>query len=307
VTHADVRELIACYALNALDQDEATVVREHLVECGFCANLAREASEVAHYLPYAAGYQPPPGGSLERLLATVAPGARAAASRPLPGDLPRWAGEAPGLLNPAPPGTRPGVPDAVGGGAGQRAGARPGQPRGWMAGLIERWLGSLRAPVFAPVAAMVLVALGVAGWNMSLMGELRDDRRQMSLLQTRLAQQTHLLVMVTSGSAVTRPLQGTALAPSAELRLIMDGESNSAMLMAMRLPPLPTGRIYQVWLGRQGARMPAGRLVVDDQGDGECNLQLDSSVHSYDSAWITLEPAQGGPMPNSPGVARGVL
>jgi hypothetical protein len=87
----------------------------------------------------------------------------------------------------------------------------------------------------------------------------------------------------------------------------MDGESNSAMLMATKLPPLGTDRVYQVWQGRQGARMPAARLVVDDDGDGECILTLDASVHSYDSAWITLEPAQGGPMPNSPGVARGVL
>ncbi|MFI5267801.1 MAG: anti-sigma factor, partial [Chloroflexota bacterium] len=78
-------------------------------------------------------------------------------------------------------------------------------------------------------------------------------------------------------------------------------------LMAARLPPVPAGHVYQVWLGRQGARMPAGRLVVDEQGDGECNLQLDGSVHSYDSAWITLEPAEGGPMPNSPGVAKGFL
>jgi hypothetical protein len=263
VTHADVRELIAPYAVGALDEADAAVVHEHLRECGFCTNLAREASEVAHYLPYAAPYKAAPPGSLHRLLAAIRRDARPAVG-PLPSSLPTGEGT-------------------------------------W-----RRWTGWLRRPVFAPVAAGAALVLAMAGWNFSLMGELKGERRQMTALQTRLAQQTHLLVMVTSSSAVTRPLQGTPLAPSAEIRLIMDGQTNSAMLMAMRLPPLPSGRVYQVWLGRQGARMPAGRLLVDDDGNGECILQLDSSVHSYDSAWITLEP-EGGPMPNSPGIARGVL
>jgi hypothetical protein len=283
VTHADVRELIACYAVGALEQGDNSLVQEHLGECGFCANLAREASEVAHYLPYSAPSLPVPEGSLERLLATVAP-------QPF-GALQGAAADSDVAPSRPPAGT----------------GAPAVSQRGWVEALLSRWLARLKTPVFAPVATAIVLVLGLAGWNMLLMGELKEERRQMSTLQGRLAQQTHLMVMVTSGSTVTKALQGTPLAPSAEVRLVMDGESNSAMLMASRLPPLPSGRVYQVWLGRQGARMPAGRLVVDEQGDGECNLQLDGSVHSYDSAWITLEPAEGGPMPNSPGVAKGFL
>ncbi len=267
MTHADVRELIASYALGALETDEMTLVQEHLVDCGFCANLAREASEVAHYLPYAARYRPAPEGSLERMMGAI----RDIGPSPLPSP------------------------------SGRGSSVQPSPIR---RGSFLEWL---RRPVFAPVAAATVLVLGLAGWNMSLMGELSAERRQMSALQNRLAQQTHLLMMVTSGSAVTRPLEGTALAPSAQIRLIMDDSSNSAMLMARRLPPLPAGRMYQVWLGRQGARMPAATLPVDEQGDGECTLQLDASVHSYDSAWITVEPMRGGPLPNSPGVAKGAL
>jgi hypothetical protein len=267
VTHSDVRELIAAYAVGALEGEDSGLVQDHLGECGFCANLAREAAEVAHYLPYAAPAQRVPAGSLERLMASVADANRA----PEPAAAP----------------------------ALSVFGAR----RRW----LERLLDQIKTPVFAPAITAVVLLLGLGGWNMLLMGELKEERRQMSALQGRLAQQTHLMVMVTSGSTVTKPLQGTPLAPSAEVRLVMDGETNSAMLMATRLPPPPAGRIYQVWLGRQGARMPAGRLVVDADGDGECNLLLDASVHSYDSAWITLEPAEGGPLPNSPGVAKGFL
>src|SRR6266571_810640 len=191
------------------------VVRQHLGDCGFCANLAREAAEVAHYLPYATRYRGAPHGSLQRVLQSVG------AARPQ---------------------TEPGrTPQSL--------------------------LDWLHMPIFAPVAAAVVLVLGLAGWNMSLMGELSENRRQVATLHNRLGQQTHLLVMVSSGSSVTRPLQGTALAPSAAIRLIMDGETNSAMLMASRLPPPPAGQVYQVWLGRQGARMPACRLTVDEQGD----------------------------------------
>jgi hypothetical protein len=273
VTHADVRELIASYALGALEPGETALVQEHLEDCAFCANLAREAAEVAHFLPYATHYRTPPEGCLERLMKSV--------GAPLP------------RAKPAP---EPGQPETP-----------PVQPGAESPRLTRRLLSWLRTPVLAPVAAGVVFVLGLAGWNMSLMSELHDERREMDSLRNRLAQQTHLLGMVASGSAVTRPLQGTAMAPSADVRLIMDAETNTAMLVASRLPPLPPDRIYQVWLGRQGARMPAAKLVVDQQGNGECNLDLDASIHSYDSAWITLEPAVGGPMPNSPGIARGTL
>jgi Anti-sigma-K factor rskA, C-terminal/Putative zinc-finger len=272
VTHADVRELIASYTLGSLEPNETALVQEHLEECAFCANLAREASEVAHYLPYAAPYRATPDGCFERLLASVgllrAPGADAAVvSRPDP------------VLPPGPA-------------------ASP---------LRQRLADWLRGPILAPVTAGVVLILGLASWNMTLMRDLQDERREVNGLQNRLAQQSHLLGIVASGTAVTHALQGTAMAPSADVRLVMDMETNSAMLVASRLPPLPSDRIYQVWLGRQGARMPAARLIVDRQGDGECNLDLDASVRSYDSAWITLEPAVGGPMPNSPGIAKATL
>lgn len=305
MTHADVRELIACHALGALEPSDAALVQEHLVDCGFCANLAREAAEVAHYLPYAAPSRPTPAGSLDRLLATIGPDARvrddAVSRRAASG---AYAGSPPG--GDGQPGGRPRPGEAAGWSAtpAERQAVAGGS---WLEVLASRLMRGVRTPVFAPVAAAALLVLGLGGWNMALMSELKDERRQMSFMQNRLAQQTHLMVMVTSPATVTKPLQGTPLAPSAEIRLVMDGETNTAMLMASRLPALPAGHVYEVWLGRQGARMPAARLLVDEQGDGECSLQLDGSVHSYDSAWITVEPAEGGPAPNSPGVARGFL
>jgi len=269
ISHADLREMIAPYALGALDPPDLAAVEEHLNDCAFCANLAREAGEVGHYLSYAAPYRAVPEGGLARLMASIRPSSFTAVPRVVAALAP--SGEVP---------------------------KRRFRPR------LPAWL---RSPSAVPLAASLLLMLGLTGWNAELMRELHGERDEMNLLHQRLGEQSHLLVMVTSHTAVTRPLESTALAPSAQVRLIMDGDTNSAMLMANRLPPLPPGRVYQVWLGRQGARMPAGRFMVDQQGDGECNLELDDSVHSYDSAWITLEPMKGTPTPNSPGVAKGTL
>ncbi|MBV8086778.1 MAG: anti-sigma factor [Chloroflexi bacterium] len=264
ISHADLREMIAPYALGALDQPELGLMEQHLGECAFCANLAREASDVSHYLALSPAQHSAPSRGLARLLDSIE--ARPPA-RPL---------------------------DPAG------ASAEPARRR------LPRWSWFTSAAA-VPVAASLALAMGMAGWNVSLMGELKEDHQEMTTLHQRLASQSHALLMVTSQSAITRALESTALAPSAQVRLIMDAESNSAMVMADHLPSLPNDRIYEVWLGRQGAKMPAARLDVDEQGDGEAALALDGSVHSYDSAWITLEPASGGFMPNSPGVAKGTL
>ncbi|HEU0167285.1 MAG TPA: anti-sigma factor [Chloroflexota bacterium] len=264
ISHADLREMIAPYALGALDQPELGLMEQHLSDCAFCANLAREASDVSHYLAFSPMQHAAPSQAVQRLLDSIQ--------------------------------AQPPVRSLQAASAGA-TGERRRIPRWWR----------LTSAAAVPVAASLALAMGMAGWNVRLMGELKEDHQEMATLHQRLASQSHALLMVTSQSAVTRALESTALAPSAQVRLIMDAESNSAMVMADHLPSLPNDRIYEVWLGRQGAKMPAARLDVDEQGDGEAALALDGSVHSYDSAWITLEPANGGFMPNSPGIAKGTI
>ncbi len=277
MTHGDVRDLIAPYVVGALEAPESVEMEEHLEGCGFCANLAREALEVVHCLPYVAPQRPLPGGALERLLTSISGGASGIYRT---STIAEATALAPAAIEARAPAT-------------ERKG--------------RRWQTWFRSPSLFPVAAGFILVAGMAAWNVSLERELGSERREMDVMRGRLGQQSHLLLMVTSTASMARPLQGTALAPSAQVRLIMDGESNSAMLFASHLPPLGSNQVYEVWLGRQGVRVPAGTFQVDQQGDGECSLQLDGSIHSYDSAWITAEPARGGPMPNSPGIARGAL
>ncbi|MHB8619814.1 MAG: anti-sigma factor [Chloroflexota bacterium] len=268
MTHAEARELIAPYALNSLEPNDLPRVEDHLAACVFCAHEASDAAEVVDYLAYATQFRPPPAQCMERLLSQV--------EREIPEIAQGFAGR-----------------DSARKAAPAREVRRPGRWIGWLSPL--------------PIAASLLLALGLATWNVLLMGEVDSDHHQVATLNDRLVHQSQILFVMSSGDAVSRTLWGTSRAPNAEVRLVMDRASGKAMVMANRLPPPPPGQVYQVWLGKAGKRYPVARLVVDERGAGECTLPAGTASQSYDSAWITLEPVQGSPRPDSPGIARGTI
>jgi hypothetical protein len=57
--------------------------------------------------------------------------------------------------------------------------------------------------------------------------------------------------------------------------------------------------IYQVWLSRQGDRLWAGEVRVDDNGWGTVTLQPTESVFGFDKVELTAETVAGvAPGPN---------
>jgi hypothetical protein len=159
-----------------------------------------------------------------------------------------------------------------------------------------------------PLGAGALAAVGLALWNVALMTQLRDVQAQEDAIRGRLARHSEVLFMATSGQLVLRRLQPTALAPNAQVSLLIEPGENRAMLMATHLPPLPPEHLYQVWFGRGGLRHAVGRFAIDERGNTEANLNVPpDGLSAYESAWITVEPMQGTPTPNSPGIARGPL
>ncbi len=76
-THDELRMLIAAHALDALDADDATAVREHLVGCTECQASFDEAIEIATAIALTAPVADPPPALRDRILA-AAIGERAA-------------------------------------------------------------------------------------------------------------------------------------------------------------------------------------------------------------------------------------
>jgi len=75
------RDLLPCYALDALDPDETRAVEAHVRSCTDCQAALKEYSTVSEGLMFAVPCQPPPPRVRARLIARLAAGKPQAASR----------------------------------------------------------------------------------------------------------------------------------------------------------------------------------------------------------------------------------
>jgi anti-sigma-K factor RskA len=84
-------------------------------------------------------------------------------------------------------------------------------------------------------------------------------------------------------------------APGASLDVEMSG--NEGRLTARGLPAPPGGRVYQVWLKRDGhAPEPTAALFVPSR-DGAATASVPGSMKGVDQVMITDEPDGGSPQP----------
>jgi anti-sigma-K factor RskA len=136
--HVEVDQLLAPYALDAISQGEAAIVRAHLVECDECSATLARLTAVTAALPLAIEQVAPPASLRSRLLAEVDSGGRHR--------LPRPADAARLLL-----GRRV---------ADMRLRELISQPRRWV-----------------PAAAVAAVIAGLVVWNVNLQGQLASSDR----------------------------------------------------------------------------------------------------------------------------------
>lgn len=72
MTHAELRELLPAYALDALEAGEVSLVETHLSACAECRRDLREFQEVAAHLAHAEELREPPTYLRQRVLERVA-------------------------------------------------------------------------------------------------------------------------------------------------------------------------------------------------------------------------------------------
>ena len=112
-----------------------------------------------------------------------------------------------------------------------------------------------------------------------------------------------LLVGVAVGVGVTQLRGGpertvtaeVSGAPGATVQLEVNGEEGR--LMARDLPAPPSGRVYQVWLKRDGhAPEPTAALFLPSR-DGTATASVPGSLEDVDQVMVTDEPDGGSPQP----------
>jgi len=92
-----------------------------------------------------------------------------------------------------------------------------------------------------------------------------------------------------------------AAAPTATGRIYLTPDHTRSGIAVNGLPPLPRGRVYQLWLrlGNQ-TRVSAGTFTVDPSGAGILALTTPHPELPYVSCGITQEPMGGSAMPTGP-------
>ena len=166
-------------------------------------------------------------------------------------------------------------------------------------GLEERILRRLPAPrrgrrrLLAPRpafgwAALGLVLLASAGLNVALWRRTRG-------------------VEALYAAARTVSLIGTQAAPGASGRLVPSIDGRRAKLHVEGLPPLASGRQYQLWLIKEGARVSGGVFSVSAGGSAVLAVEAPVPLATYTGFGVTVEPAGGSPGPTGQRVLAGAL
>jgi anti-sigma-K factor RskA len=102
-----------------------------------------------------------------------------------------------------------------------------------------------------------------------------------------------IVLISAGGSGGTRTIQASV--GSAELRIA----SGRGDLVVHRLPTLPAGRIYEMWVQRGNATPTPTGTLFSTRANGSANVGVPGSLHGVSAVMVTQERTGGSPVPTS--------
>ena len=165
-------------------------------------------------------------------------------------------------------------------------------------------------PRWLPLAATILVALGIAIYAARLQTRVADleVRLDRAVAQTQAAERAvadaqrvgaelrSAMAVMAAPDLVRIDLKGQAAAPQASARALWS-RARGMVFTASNLPPLPAGQVYQVWVVATPAPVSAGLLIPDASGAGQTFFSTAPDIPQPTAVAVTIEPAGGVPAP----------
>lgn len=280
MTHEEYKELLAGYALGALEAAEARALEDHLATCETCRAELPAWLDTAAVLAYAAPLTTPTPALRSRLLESV----RAVkAESPL-----SVSSSSPRMSSPEKAATPTKTLSAA-----SNVIPLPHREQRPRLSVMQRY-GALAAALCFAAFLITLLVL----WNRDrerqseiarLAGELQTSQEQL-----RREQEKSGLLTAQDTSMVN--LKGTEMAPKAHARLAVN-KSGSAMMVVEGLPQAPAGRDYQMWYIADGKPIPGGVFKPDAAGHVEMRAEIPAQARNATAFAVTLEPQGGTPAP----------
>jgi anti-sigma-K factor RskA len=166
----------------------------------------------------------------------------------------------------------------------------------WRGERVSRWRISLSGLVAA--VALVLAA-GSTAWAFNLRSQLDAQNARIATLSERANNYARVTAVLQAADTQIRVLQSTGGTADTFGRVYIDPETSEGMLMVRNLPPLPQGRVYQLWVASpDGQRMSAGLLTwTDKAGNGYTLIKCPETLSRWQSFGVTEEPSGGSQTP----------
>jgi hypothetical protein len=257
-----VDDLVAAYALGALEPEESASVDAHVRACVACEHALVDAQSVAGMLSFTAPSRVPPVHTKAALFARVAQTQQAAAAVSLPTQsLDIW--RTPTIPASVALDVMPRVPAAA------PSGVVTSAKRG------NHWLVSF-------LSLPLLVALVATGfWGLQLRDRLTSQDSQLAELQAQLTN-------FASGTTSYQLSPGYA-APQAEGKVVM-GADQRAGRVQIDVNTDEGAKDFEMWVNDDGNLKPLTEISVDQQGRGQASFQLDQPFADYDGVYIKAKP-----------------
>ncbi len=147
------------------------------------------------------------------------------------------------------------------------------------------------------VAVLALFSL----WNMHMQNEINTTRseaagaqRNYTALQATMRQNAMTVGMLAQAPAIRTLLSKSASAPAAEGWMHMTSGQNGGVIIIKNLPAPPPGKVYQIWVAREGVKEPCGSF--DSVAPMEpVPMHAPQPLDTYKWVMITLEDSGGRP------------
>lgn len=163
--------------------------------------------------------------------------------------------------------------------------------------LSDRPIGRARSFFLYAAAAVLVVAVGLAGWNFMLSSQVStSEKRQASLsnmLNTLLKEDGSKMVALHTGSEAGAALpESPAPVPmpgGPSVMISFQPGAPHAWILGVNIPQPDPGHVYQLWLGRAGSFTPAARFAPGP--DGYVQQFIPADLTQYDEVAVTMEVA----------------
>jgi anti-sigma-K factor RskA len=251
------RESAALYVLGALPPDERLAFEVHARTCQGCADEVRSLQAVASALLQGVPQIDPPASLRGVVLGNREPRATLAA-----------------------------VPTARAAGT---------------SGINPTWLS---------VAALLLVTLGLGAYAVTLKQRVGDLELHLQDAMARLDRSERQIEAATRAATSAQLRMAVLMAPDLD-RVDLAGQPSALravgrafwsrtrglVFAASSLPPLPAGRIYQLWVVTANQPYSAGLIRPDESGSVTASFDTPPDIPAPVAMAVTLEPDGGVPAP----------